>query len=149
MDSNLSGGIPAFAVKEPGVNSGFMIVQYTDAALVSQNKTLCYPASATSIPVSANQEDFVSMAPNACMKLHTICWNLSRIIGIELISSSQSLEFRDKEKLGATGKKINDLVGSVFSPMVIDRSIQKEIELVGDMVLKGKFSNLLPLGVIL
>ncbi|MCK5848219.1 MAG: histidine ammonia-lyase [Caldisericia bacterium] len=149
LDSNLSGGIPAFAVKEPGVNSGFMIVQYTDAALVSQNKTLCYPASATSIPVSANQEDFVSMAPNACMKLHTICWNLSRIIGIELLSSSQSLEFRDKEKLGTTGKKINDLVGSVFSPMVIDRSIQKEIELVGEMVLKGEFSNLLPLEIIL
>ncbi len=149
LDSNLSGGIPAFAVKEPGLNSGFMIVQYTDAALVSQNKTLTYPASSTSIPVSANQEDFVSMAPNACIKLHQICWNLSRIIGIELLTSYQCLEFRDKDKMGSVGKKIYNKISPFFQPMLVDRSIQGEMEDVGDKILDGYFQNLLPIEIIL
>ncbi|MDD4028621.1 MAG: histidine ammonia-lyase [Caldisericia bacterium] len=149
LDPNLSGGIPAFGVKEPGLNSGFMIVQYTDAALVSQNKTLTYPATSTSIPVSANQEDFVSMAPTACSKLHTIVWNTSRIIGIELLTAFQCLEFRDRNKMGSVAKKIYDLVSSQFEPVLIDRSIHKEMETMGDQILKGMFQDILPIEIIL
>ncbi len=149
LDPNLSCGIPAFGVKEPGLNSGLMIVQYTDAALVSQNKTLTYPATSTSIPVSANQEDFVSMAPTACSKLHTIVWNTSRIIGIELLTAFQCLEFRDRNKMGTTAKKIYELVAGHFKPILVDRSIHKEMEAMGDHILQGMFQGILPIEIIL
>ncbi len=149
LDPNLSCGIPAFAAKEPGLNSGLMIVQYTDASLVSQNKTLVYPATATSIPVSANQEDFVSMAPNACMKLHEIVWNTSRIIGIELLTAFQCLEFRDRSKMGSTAKRIYEIIAPHFQPVLVDRSIHPEMEIMGDQILQGSFQNVLPLEIIL
>ena len=87
-------GLPSFLVAEPGVNSGFMIPQYTSASIVSQSKTLCMPSSADSIPTSQGQEDHVSMGANAGTKLLRIVKNTERVLAIELLTAAQALDFR-------------------------------------------------------
>ena len=87
-------GLPSFLVAKPGLNSGFMIPQYTAAAIVSQNKTLCMPSSADSIPTSQGQEDHVSMGANGGTKLYRIVLNTERVLAIELLNAAQALEFR-------------------------------------------------------
>ena len=87
-------GLPSFLVAKPGLNSGFMIPQYTAASIVSQNKTLCMPSSADSIPTSQGQEDHVSMGANGGTKLHRIVLNTERVLAIELLNAAQALEFR-------------------------------------------------------
>lgn len=86
--------LPNFLVASPGVNSGFMIPQYTAASIVSQSKGLCWPASCDSIPSSQGQEDHVSMGSNAATKLWKVVQNTQRILAIELMNSAQALEFR-------------------------------------------------------
>jgi histidine ammonia-lyase len=98
-------GLPAFLIAEPGLNSGFMIPQYTAASIVSQNKQLCVPASVDSIDSSNGQEDHVSMGANAATKLYRIIENCYSIQGIELMSAAQAMEFR-KEK---SSPKIEEL----------------------------------------
>jgi histidine ammonia-lyase len=92
VDPTMS-GLPAFLVKESGVNSGFMIAQVTSAALASENKTWAHPASVDSLPTSANQEDHVSMATFAARRLHDMSGNSSAIIAIELLSAAQGIDF--------------------------------------------------------
>ena len=87
-------GLPSFLVAKPGLNSGFMIPQYTAASIVSQNKTLCMPSSADSIPTSQGQEDHVSMGANGGTKLYRIVLNTERVLAIELLNAAQALEFR-------------------------------------------------------
>lgn len=87
-------GLPSFLVAKPGVNSGFMIPQYTAAAIVSQSKMYCTPASADSIPSSQGQEDHVSMGANAATKLYEVVLNTERVLAIELFNAAQALEFR-------------------------------------------------------
>ncbi len=87
-------GLPMLLMKDVGLNSGFMIPQYTTAALVTENKTLCFPASADSIPTSLGQEDHVSMGSISGRKLHQILNNLEHILAIELLCASQAIEFR-------------------------------------------------------
>lgn len=86
--------LPAFLVKNPGLNSGFMIAQYTCASIVSQNKQLCTPASVDTIDSSNGQEDHVSMGANAATKLYRVIENLFTIQGIELFTAAQAFEFR-------------------------------------------------------
>ncbi|MGI4864579.1 MAG: histidine ammonia-lyase [Janthinobacterium lividum] len=87
-------GLPAFLVAEPGLNSGFMIPQYTAAGIVSQNKQLCTPASADSITSSNGQEDHVSMGANAATKARRVVENVEQILGIELMTAAQALDLR-------------------------------------------------------
>lgn len=87
-------GLPSFLVAKPGLNSGFMIPQYTAASIVSQSKGLCYPASADSIPSSQGQEDHVSMGANAATKLIRVVDNTERVLAIELLNAAQALQFR-------------------------------------------------------
>jgi histidine ammonia-lyase len=87
-------GLPMLLMQNVGLNSGFMIPQYTTAALVTENKTLCFPASADSIPTSLGQEDHVSMGSISARKLSEILDNLEFILAIELLSASQAIEFR-------------------------------------------------------
>lgn len=91
-------GLPPFLVAEPGLNSGFMIPQYTSASLVSQNKQLCSPASVDTIESSQGQEDHVSMGANAATKALRVVVNLERILAIELYNAAQALEFRKPMK---------------------------------------------------
>ena len=87
-------GLPSFLVAKPGLNSGFMIPQYTAASIVSQSKSLCFPASADSIPSSQGQEDHVSMGANAATKLVRVIENTETVLAIELMNAAQALQFR-------------------------------------------------------
>lgn len=87
-------GLPSFLVAKPGLNSGFMITQYAAAAIVSQSKGLCWPASCDSIPSSQGQEDHVSMGANSATKLLRVVANTNRVLGIELMAACQALDFR-------------------------------------------------------
>jgi len=90
-------GLPAFLVKEPGLNSGFMIVQYAAASAVSQNKQLATPASVDTIDSSNGQEDHVSMGANAATKLKRVIDNYESVLGVELMTAMQALDFRENE----------------------------------------------------
>jgi histidine ammonia-lyase len=92
--------LPAFLTENGGLNSGFMIVQYTAAALCTENKVLAHPASVDTIPTSANTEDHVSMGATAALKLREIAENLERIIALELFSAAQAVDLR-KKRIGA------------------------------------------------
>lgn len=100
-------GLPPFLVAKPGLNSGFMIPQYTSASIVSQNKGLCYPASADTIDSSNGQEDHVSMGANAATKAWRVKENLETILAIELLNAAQALEFR-RPKMSS--KAIEELI---------------------------------------
>ena len=97
-------GLPSFLVAKPGLNSGFMIPQYTAAAIVSQSKQLCTPCSVDSIPSSQNQEDLVSMGGNAATKCYRVCENTERVLAIELFNAAQALDFRHQEGLKSSPK---------------------------------------------
>jgi histidine ammonia-lyase len=93
LDGNLNGGLPPMLTQDGGLQSGLMMVQYTAAALVSDNKTLAHPDSVDSIPTGANQEDHVSMSMNAARHACEIVWNTERIVAIEMLCAAQSLDF--------------------------------------------------------
>lgn len=101
-------GLPPFLVANPGLNSGFMIPQYTAASIVSQNKQLCTPASVDSIDSSNGQEDHVSMGANAATKLYKVVENVFQIQGIELINAAQALDFRRPMKSSPSIEKIHN-----------------------------------------
>lgn len=96
----LSNGLPAFLVEKGGLNSGFMIVQYSAASLVSENKVLAHPASVDSIPSSANQEDHVSMGTIAARKSRDIMINLRKVLSMEILAACQAIDLRGKKRLG-------------------------------------------------
>lgn len=96
----LSEGLPAFLVKHPGINSGFMIVQYSAASLVSENKVLAHPASVDSIPSSGNQEDHVSMGTISARGARDILNNAYRVVAMEFLASLQAIDLREKRTLG-------------------------------------------------
>jgi histidine ammonia-lyase len=103
-------GLPKLLMRETGLNSGFMIPQYTTAALVSENKSLCFPASADSIPTSLGQEDHVSMGSISARKCLMIIDNLEKIQGIELFCAAQGFDFRKPLKSGVILEACHDLV---------------------------------------
>ena len=105
VNHHLSNGLPPFLAKCSGLNSGFMIVQYTAASLVSENKVLAHPASVDSIPSSANQEDHVSMGSISARKSRTIYENARKVVSMEMMTACQALGFRETARLGdITGK---------------------------------------------
>jgi histidine ammonia-lyase len=92
VDASLS-GLPAFLVRDGGINSGFMVAHVTAAALASDNKALSFPSTVDSLPTSANQEDHVSMATNAARRLGEMVQNSATIVGIEAMAAAQGIEF--------------------------------------------------------
>ena len=123
-----SRGLPAFLVENPGLNSGFMIPQYTAASIVSENKQLCTPASVDSIVSSNGQEDHVSMGANAATKLHRVILNLQRILAIELLNAVQAIEFRRPLKSSAVVEKIVSDYRKVVSRNTVDRVLAIDIQ---------------------
>ena len=127
-------GLPKLLMRETGLNSGFMIPQYTTAALVSENKSLCFPASADSIPTSLGQEDHVSMGSISARKCLTILDNLEKIQGIELFCAAQGFDFRKPLKssviLEACHELVRELVPFAESDHVMSEEMNKAIELV-------------------
>jgi histidine ammonia-lyase len=102
LDGHHNRNLPENLIPRPGVNSGFMIAQYTAASLVSENKVLSHPASVDSIPTSANSEDHVSMSTHAARKMRTVLGNVQSVIAIELLAASQALEWRVTSEVPAT-----------------------------------------------
>ena len=121
-------GLPAFLVENGGLNSGFMIVQYTAAALVSENKVLAHPASVDSIPSSGNQEDHVSMGTIAARKAGEIMGNLRRVIAMELMCACQAIDLRSgKDGLGIGTRAAYESVRSVCPMLKEDRPLYEDI----------------------
>lgn len=120
--------LPVFLVKNAGLNSGFMIPQYTAASIVSQNKQLCTPASVDSIVSSNGQEDHVSMAANAATKLYRIVENIWTILAIEWLNACQAIEFRRPARSSEALEYLHDLFREQVSRMDNDRQLSKDIE---------------------
>lgn len=121
-------GLPAFLVANPGLNSGFMIPQYTAASIVNQNKQLSTPSSVDSIESSQGQEDHVSMGANAATKAHRVLENLEKILAIELFNASQALEFRRPTKSSVFIEEFIDAYRRKVSFVEDDKIMYKEIQ---------------------
>ena len=120
--------LPSFLVATPGVNSGFMITQYTAASVVSLNKSLCTPASVDSIPSSQGQEDHVSMGANAAIKLYKVVLNVERVLAIELFNAAQALEFRRPLKSSPAVEKLFEDYRKVVPFIVNDEEMYPPIK---------------------
>jgi len=131
-------GLPAFLVRKGGLNSGFMLVQYTAAALVSENKVLAHPASVDSIPSSANQEDHVSMGTIAARKAVEIAWNTSHVLAAELLTAAQAVEFCDPERLGRGTGAAYEVIRSHVPRLDEDRPMGPDIATAEELVRTGK-----------
>jgi histidine ammonia-lyase len=128
-------------MSEVGLNSGFMIPQYTTAALVTENKTLCFPASADSIPTSLGQEDHVSMGSISGRKLYQILDNLEYILAIELMSACQAIEFRKPLKSSALLEAAHDFVRKTVSFANEDRIFADDINQIKKIISDFSFMN--------
>jgi len=127
-------GLPMLLMKDVGLNSGFMIPQYTTAALVTENKTLCFPASADSIPTSLGQEDHVSMGSISGRKLNTVLDNLEYILAIELLTACQAIEFRRPLKSSALLEFAHEHVRQFVGFASEDRIFAEDINRVAGMI---------------
>ncbi|HNR17732.1 MAG TPA: histidine ammonia-lyase [Chitinophagaceae bacterium] len=127
-------GLPMLLMKDVGLNSGFMIPQYTTAALVTENKTLCFPASADSIPTSLGQEDHVSMGSISGRKLNRVLDNLEFILAIELLSACQAIEFRRPLKSSALLEFAHDYVREFVGFAEEDRIFADDINKVSGLI---------------
>lgn len=136
VDPSLS-GLPAFLVENSGLNSGFMMAQYTSAALVSENKVLAHPACVDSIPTSANQEDHVSMGTIAARQCAEIVRNATAVIGIELLIGAQGIDFH-KEAPGKGTAVAHDVIRKHVSHLDKDRVLATDIEELRKLVHSGE-----------
>lgn len=132
-------GLPMLLMSEVGLNSGFMIPQYTTAALVTENKTLCFPASADSIPTSLGQEDHVSMGSISGRKLYQILDNLEYILAIELMSACQAIEFRKPLKSSALLETAHSFVRQTVSFASEDRIFADDINQIKKIIADFSF----------
>jgi histidine ammonia-lyase len=136
--------LPPFLAPDPGLNSGFMIVHVTAAALASENKSLAHPASVDSLPTSANQEDHVSMATFAARRLAPMAANTSRIVAIELLAAAQGIEFLRPLRSAEPLERVLALIRSVSPPMMGDRSLAADIEALHRLIGEGAIRAALP-----
>lgn len=121
-------GLPAFLTDNPGLHSGMMIAQYTAAAIVSQNKTLCAPASADSIVSCNGQEDHVSMAANAATKARRVILNLERLLAIEFMVTTQALEYRQPLRSSLRIEKMVEAYRKIVPRLAEDRILSTDME---------------------
>lgn len=138
VDADLNNGLPAFLTTDPGRRSGFMLAQYTAAALVSESRSLCFPASADSIPTSAGQEDHVSMGATAARKAAGIVANVARVIAIEALTAAQGLDLRAPLKPASGTGAARDAIRAVSDHLEEDRSLAPDIETVRALVASGE-----------
>lgn len=134
-------GLPMLLMNKVGLNSGFMIPQYTTAALVTENKTLCFPASADSIPTSLGQEDHVSMGSISGRKLNNIIDNLENILAIELLTACQAIEFRRPLRSSELLEFAHDYVREYVSFAEEDRVFAEDINMVKNILADFSFVN--------
>jgi len=137
VNPNLSDGLPAFLTTDGGLNSGFMIPQYVAASLVSENKSLCHPASVDSIPTSAGQEDHVSMGNASGLKAWQVVANSERALAIELLAATQAVEFLAPLEPGRGARAAHDHVRTLSPRLRDDRPLGPDIEAVADAIRDG------------
>jgi histidine ammonia-lyase len=135
--------LPAFLVRHAGLNSGFMILQVTAAALASELKPLAAPHSVDSIPTSANQEDYVSMGMSGARRLEPMLANLKNILAIELLAACQGIDLLAPLRTGPETRKAYDIVRGLSLAVDSDRSLAPDIEALAGEVAKGSFAGLL------
>jgi len=140
IDPKMS-GLPPFLTEDSGVNSGLMIPQVTAAALVSENKSLAFPASVDTIPTSAGQEDHVSMAPIAGRKAAQIARNAAGVVGIELIAAAQGIECHSPLKTSEELQEVHAKVRERSARLVSDRYWADEMAALQSAVLSGEFGK--------
>lgn len=143
MTNPLTSGLPAFLIQEAGLNSGFMILQITAAALASEMKALATPHSVDSISTSGNQEDYVSMGMGAARRIQPMLANLENILAIELLSACQGIELLAPLRTGDEARKAQGLVRGASKFVTQDRSLAPDIAAVAALISAGKFSALL------
>jgi histidine ammonia-lyase len=134
-------GLPKLLMKDTGVNSGFMIPQYTAAALVSENKVLCHPASVDSIPTSLGQEDHVSMGSISAIKLLAILHNVERVLAVELLTAGQALDFRAPLKPGRGVELAHRALRSRVVHAEEDYEVRNDLDMCVDMLRTGEFAS--------
>lgn len=130
-------GLPQLLMRDTGINSGFMIPQYTSAALASENKGLCFPASVDSIPTSLGQEDHVSMGSIGARKLCRVIGNLENILAVELLCAAQAFDFRRPLKSGPVLEAVHEAVRDVISHAEADRIFSDDIRKACDFLASG------------
>jgi len=143
MVNPLTSDLPPFLADEPGVESGFMLMQVAAAALASENKMYAHPASIDSIPTSGNKEDFVSMGMTAALKLRPLLANLSRILSIELLAACRALDLLAPLRSGDLAEKARALVRSVSDSIEGDRSLAPDISRVAELIEEGDFAQII------
>ena len=137
------GDLPPFLTHDPGLNSGFMMLQVTAAALTSACKVLAHPASVDSIPTSGNREVHVSMGMGAALKLKQVLDNLRKILAIELLCAAQGIDFLHPLQPGVGGKKAYQLVRSVSRKLDGDRSLAPDIRQLESVIARKEFAAIL------
>jgi len=140
--------LPAFLVKESGLNSGFMIAQVTAAALVAENRMVAHPCSVDTVPTSANQEDHVSMATHGARRLLDMAENTATVVGIELLAAAQGLEFHRPLKSSPDLERVVAIVREAAAPYTSDHYFAPDIARATDGVRAGRYrafaADLLP-----
>ena len=142
LDPVRSQGLPPFLAASPGVESGYMITQYVQAALVAENKVLAHPASVDSVPTSGGQEDHVSMGWGAARKLLTIVENVRRVLAVEIMCAVQAIEYRSPLSPAPGTGHICEAVRSQVPPLEGDRSLSGDIAAIADMIERGELTGL-------
>jgi histidine ammonia-lyase len=142
LDPDRSSGLPPFLSTHPGLNSGYMITQYTAAALVAENRVLSHPASIDSVPTSGLQEDHVSMGWGAGRKLGTVLDNVTWVVAIEMMCAAEGIRHRSPLKPGAVTAAAVDLIRDGVAPLDRDRSPGGDIESVAALIDSGAFADL-------
>jgi histidine ammonia-lyase len=132
--------LPPFLTEQGGVDSGFMVAQYTAAALVSENKVLAHPASVDSIPTSANQEDHVSMGVTAGLKARKILSNVQRVLAIELLCGAEGIDYRRPLRTSDPLEEVHRLVRSEVPHLEADRVLYPDITRAVEMIAGGRVS---------
>ncbi|MDI1322881.1 MAG: histidine ammonia-lyase [Algoriphagus sp.] len=135
-------GVPKLLLNETGLNSGLMIPQYTTAALASENKGLCFPSSADSIPTSLGQEDHVSMGSIGARKALQVIGNVEKILGIELFYAAQAVDYHAPMKSGKILTAIYNRVREKIEPVVKDRVMYEDMETAIQMIQSGELIEL-------
>lgn len=143
LTPELSGGLPPMLIEDAGLHGGLMVTQYTGAALVSDNKTLAHPDSVDSIPSSANQEDHVSMGANAARHAWEILGNVKKVIAIEFLAAAQAVYLRPDgpSRLGRGTGPVYAAIRERLDPVVKDRALAAEIELIEELIDAGTLSD--------
>jgi histidine ammonia-lyase len=134
-------GLPKLLMKDTGINSGFMIPQYTSAALVTENKTLCFPASADSVPTSLGQEDHVSMGSISGRKLDKVLDNLENILAVELLCAAQAFDFRRPLKSSIFLEECHEVVRKIIDHADEDRIFAEDLKKAADIIRQGLMVN--------